>query len=407
MWLQMLLYRLKRPYHFLKTGLWQGVRAELKYGFPARQLKVLAVTGTDGKTTSSTMLYEVLKAAGKKVALLSTVAAYIDDQQLETGLHVTTPDPTELHRLLRLMVNQGVEYVVLEVTSHGLYQYRTWGVHPYLAAITNLNHEHQDYHLNMDEYLKAKSLLFKEAQICVLNADDQSFNKLKRWLHLSAERVVSYSKEDRLPKVIRDAIEDRFVEPYNQMNARLVVAAATALDITPYEIAAGISRFSGVPGRMNELPNDRHLRIVVDFAHTPQAVKAVLQTLSDQRGRKPGKLIAVYGSAGLRDWQKRPAMGRNGAEIADTVIFTAEDPRTEDVWAIIHQMKQDLGEFHRKVISIADRRQAIEFALNQVAHPGDTVAFLGKGHEQSMCYGTTEYPWSDAEVIQETLSKKR
>lgn len=405
------LYWVKQPWHFFKTGVREGWLAEVRYRWPARKLNVIAFTGTDGKTTSATLMYHVLKSAGYKVVLLSTVAAYVGDEEIETGFHVTSPSPRLLHQLLRRVVDQGYTYLVLEVTSHGLYQYRTWGIKPLIAGVTNIHYEHLDYHLNYENYVEAKSRLFKRAKLSVLNEDDHSYHRLRRLLKGSKTQIATYSRQDRLSPVIKKAIDSRFPEQYNRMNARLVTMVARSLDMAPAAIAAGLASFPGVPGRMQEIPNNRGLRIIVDFAHTPQGLEAALtaarQQLQQQPVSKRGKLIAVFGCAGLRDRVKRPVMGKIGATIADLAVFTAEDPRTENVWTIIRQMKEDLGTNYAKVTTIPDRQAAINFAINSQAKRGDTVIILGKGHERSMCFGTTEYPWSDSNAVQEALQQTR
>jgi UDP-N-acetylmuramoyl-L-alanyl-D-glutamate--2,6-diaminopimelate ligase len=400
------LYWLKRPYHFVKTGLLNGLPAQLRYRFPARYLKIIAITGTDGKTTSSTLLYSVLKVAGKKVGLISTVAAYVGDNQVETGLHVTTPEPSEVIKLMRQMVDQGFEYLVLETTSHGLYQYRTWGVKPLIAGLTNIDQEHLDYHLTYDNYVDAKCLLLKQAQVAVINADDESYLKVKRRLRDTTVEMKEYSAQAKLSPVIAKAIKARLPEPYNQMNARLVTMIAKHLEIEDKAIAQGFTEFPGVPGRVERVPNQARLEIVVDFAHTPQALEAVLSSLRLQMKAKKskGKLIAVFGAAGLRDPIKRPAMGAFAAEIADLVVMTADDPRTENVWAIIDQLKSNITPNHGKVMSMANRQEAINFAIQQLAKPGDVIALCGKGHERSLAYATEEIPWSDVEAAQRALA---
>ncbi len=401
-----LIYRFKRPFHLVKTGLLRGLPAEIKYHFPARKLRIICITGTDGKTTSSTLLYHVLKKAGRKVALLTTVAAYIGDQSIGTGFHVTTPDPRQLQAFLARMVSGGYQDLVLEATSHGIYQHRLWGIHPFLVGVTNISFEHLDYHVTYDAYLAAKAILIKDSQIAVLNADDElSYNKLRKVLQSSSTQITTYSQADSLPNTVREAIIRRFPQAYNQMNARLVYAMSQKLGIDPASFVKAVAAFPSVVGRMQTVVKKKNIEVVVDFAHTPNAVRAVLTALRQRiSAEKLNRLIAVFGCAGLRDWQKRPKMGRIGAELADIVIFTAEDPRTEDVWSIIRQMKQDLRPFHAKVLSICDRGEAINFAVQQLAEPGDIVALLGKGHEQSMCYGKKEYPWSDAKVAQEAIT---
>jgi UDP-N-acetylmuramoyl-L-alanyl-D-glutamate--2,6-diaminopimelate ligase len=399
------LYHIKRPYHLVKTGLLKGLRAEFKYGFPAQKLHVIAITGTDGKTTTSTMLYHILKQAGKKVALLTTVAAYIGDEKIDTGFHVTSPDPESLHKFFKQLVDEEYEYVVLEVTSHGMYQYRTWGVMPLIAGITNVANEHLDYHINYQQYLEAKAELLTKSSFALVNDDDQSAFQLKKILRAEKTPFATYSLEDGIHHTIKKVIEKRFPEKYNQSNARLAFAISQKLQIPVKEYKKAIADFPGIPGRM-EVIQTKPFKVIVDFAHTPQGLEAALTALRKQlkKQTKKGRLIAVYGAAGLRDFKKRPVMGKIGSELADLVVFTAEDPRTEDVWAIIRQMKEGLTKNHNKIVSIANRGEAIDFALKKLAKPGDIVGIFGKGHEQSMCYGTVEHPWDDRKAARETLA---
>jgi UDP-N-acetylmuramoyl-L-alanyl-D-glutamate--2,6-diaminopimelate ligase len=398
------LYTAKRPYHLVKTGLLNGLPAAIKYRFPARKLHISAITGTDGKTTSSTLLYHVLKNSGYKAGLLSTVAAYIGNEEIDTGFHVTSPQPSDLQNFMRCLVDQGYTHLVMEVTSHGSYQYRTWGVKPELAGITNVAHEHLDYHLTYQRYLKAKADVLKPAPTIVLNEQDNSYLKLKKEIGFN-HTLLTYSMDMNLPKKISAAIEKRFPETYNQLNARLVYQLAKTLGVGDDSFAAAIETFPGIPGRMEYIKTRRRFDVIIDFAHTPQGLKAALTSVRDKhkKTKLSGRIIAVFGCAGLRDFAKRPMMGKIAVELADLTVFTAEDPRTENVWSIIRQMKEQLPANHNKVISIADRREAIHFAINKLAASGDTVIILGKGHEKSICYGTTEYPWSDRAVAEEAL----
>jgi len=174
--LKLIVYKLKRLWHFFKTGLLQGLSAQLRYRFPERKLKILSITGTDGKTTSNTLLYHLLKSAGKKVGLLTTVAAYIGEEKIDTGFHVTAPQPKDLYKFMRRLVNEGYEYLILETTSHGLYQYRPWAIKPQVAGLTNITHEHLDYHKTLREYIKAKARLFDSVVIF-------------KWLNFSCEAL--------------------------------------------------------------------------------------------------------------------------------------------------------------------------------------------------------------------------
>lgn len=400
-----LIYRLKRPYHFFKTGLAKGLPALIKFGFPNKKLKIIAITGTDGKTTSSTLLYHLLRESGKKVALISTVGAYIGEEKIETGFHVTSPSPDQLFALMKKMLNKKTEYLILEFTSQGAYQHRLFGVRPLIAGVTNIDQDHFDYHLNYQNYLEAKATIMKKAKTVVLNADDQSYYRLKKFFPSQKYHVLEYSQENKLTSKIEKAIKERFPEGFNQNNARLVSTIALELGLDKNQISQSLSSFEGVPGRMQFIKNDKNFKIVVDFAHTPQGLRSALTALRFimKKEKMPGKLIAVYGCAGLRDAIKRPMMGQIGVELADLLVFTAEDPRTEDIWSIIRQMKEALTNGHNKILSIPDRREAIHFAIQKLAKKGDLIAILGKGPEQSMCYGTTEIPWSDEKIVSEAL----
>ncbi len=400
------LYLAKRPYHFVKTGLLDGFKAEIKFRFPAKKLHITAITGTDGKTTSSTLLYHVFKEAGFKVGLLSTVAAYVGDEEIDTGFHVTSPQPSHLHQFMHKMVAEGYTHLVLEVTSHGSYQFRTWGIRPQLAGITNIAHEHLDYHLTYKNYLRAKAAILEKAPTVVLNENDSSYLRLRKILGFD-HTILNYSLDMYLPKGVEKAIKEAFPEEYNQQNARLVFQLAASAGVDSQTFIKAVKTFPGVPGRMEYIKTRKRFDIIIDFAHTPQGLEAALGSLREQyrKSKKKGKIIAVLGCAGLRDFAKRPMMGKIAVDYADLAVFTAEDPRTENVWSIIRQMKEQLTEKHDKIISIADRREAIEFALTKLAGTGDTVIILGKGPEKSMCYGTTEYPWSDKGVVEEIIGK--
>lgn len=402
------IYFLKRPYHFFKTGIRKGVWGQIKYRFPSKKIKIIAITGTDGKTTTSTLIYHILNTANIKTGLVSTVAAKIGDKEIETGLHVTAPEPLEIQHFLRQMVNEKCQYAVLEMTSHGAYQFRDWGIKPKYAGLTNITHEHLDYHPDYDHYIDAKCLLLKKAPVIYLNKDDQSFYRVKQRLNLKKHDVDSYSLEDAIPTVIDKAIKSRFQEKYNHSNARLAVAIVQRVGIENKIIAQAIKTFPGVEGRVEEIKMGQKFRVIVDFAHTPNAIDNVLSSLKKQK--KEGRLIALFGSAGKRDRTKRPIMGKMAAKNADLVIVTADDPRTEDIWGIIHQIKSGVETEHNKIISITNRFQAIKFALTQLAKPGDTVALLGKGAEKSIAIGKKEIPWSDRlvaeQIIKEFVLKK-
>ncbi len=376
----------------------QAVLANAIFGFPSRRLFLIGVTGTDGKTTTSTHMYRMLYQDKVKVALITSVAAYIGNDTIDTGFHVTTPNSWHLQRLLRRMVRQGVTHVVIEATSHALDQHRLLGCHFPVAVYTNITREHLDYHKTFKRYLKTKSKLARKASLIILNADDPSYRELRRMVPSHA-RVHTYSL--KLNSMWLHLIRQHFKETYNQSNALAAVTCAQNLKVSKNAIKTALTSFSGIPGRLEYLPNHRGLTVVVDFAHTPNALKSVLTSL---KNTTKGKLIAVYGAAGLRDAKKRPLMGEIGAQLADEVILTAEDPRTEDVRFIIKSMLEGIKTNHGHVHTIIDRKEAIHFAINRLAKAGDTVVLLGKGHEKSMNLdGRHETAWSDQETAKHAL----
>lgn len=408
----------KNIYHLL-----QAILANVVYGFPSKKLKVIAITGTDGKTTTTTLLYHILKDAGYKVALISTVAAYIGHDEIDTGFHVTTPSPFSLQKLLRKIAGANMEYVILETTSHGIDQQRIWGVTPSYAAITNVTHEHLDYHKTYESYLATKAKLLLAAPHAYVNRDakesatllleilkDNGFQERKDGesdLPSDAKLFEVVSAFD-LSSQVKAAVSHRFGhEQYNAENTAIAAKIAGSLGIREKVIAKAITHFPGVPGRMQEVAKVQGVRFVVDFAHTPAALEQALKATRLKLQTGKGRLILVFGCAGLRDHTKRPMMGDTAARLADLVVLTAEDPRTEDVWAIIAQIKSGVQKgSHAKIVSIPDRYEAISFAYRQLAKPGDTVLITGKGHEKSMAYGGVEYPWNDSDAVRRVIAEQ-
>ncbi len=377
----------------------QAVLAVLWYRYPAQKLKVIGVTGTDGKTTTSTLIYNILNQAGLKTALISTVSAKIGDKELPTGLHVTSPSPWELQRLLRLIANKGFKYVVLESTSHGLAQYRLLGANFYIGVLTNITHEHLDYHKNLDNYFRDKAKLFKKTKFSVLNNQDSSFTKMKK---LASGVVVTYGLEeaDYTPKTF--PLKPQLLGKFNLLNCLAASATARILQVDPEVIKKSIAGFSGVVGRMEEISMGQDFRVFVDFAHTINGLEQALLTLK----KLPHKnLIAVFGCAGLRDFSKRPLMGKVACQYADKIVLTAEDPRTENTLKIIEQISSGCSP-KKKLYHEPDRQKAIDLAIIKLAGKNDIVGIFGKGHEQSLCIGHVEYPWSDQKAVKKALKQK-
>ena len=407
--------------------------SELFYDSPADDLVMIGVTGSDGKTSTVNMLYQILKTAGIKTGMVSTVNAVIGHQELDTGLHVTTPEVFEVQQYLRQMVDAGLTHVVLETTSHGLAARRVFGKHFDIGVVTNITHEHLDFHGSYDEYLKAKALLFEGLSepknkrtsvepLAVLNLDDRSYQPLvertkakKVSYGLSSEADVWASDVSNTPETLSFTVHGpgfefdmrtSMIGNYNVWNILAAVSAAVlGLGISPEAAREGIQSLQGIPGRMERISMGQNFLAIVDFAHTPFAIEAVLEA---GRELTEGRIIALFGSAGLRDKQKRRIMAEIAAELADISILTAEDPRIESLDGILEEMAAGAvskgGIENETFFRIPDRGAAIRFAIQQ-AQAGDLVYFLGKGHEQSMCFGETEYPWDDRIAVQAVLAQ--
>jgi len=383
---------IKNIYHLVQAFL-----AAIICGFPAKKLKVIGVTGTDGKTTTVHMIAKILEDAGKKVAYVSTIGAKIGKSEYETGFHVTTPDPFALQRFLKRMAGNGIEYAVLEVTSHGLDQNRVAFIPFEIGVLTNITHEHLDYHKTFENYLKAKTRLFKDAKISVLNSEDLAFGKIEQ---LTKGKIYKYSKSNNWLN-----LKLKIEGDYNLSNALASAEVAKLLGIDTKSIKNSLENFAGLAGRMEEINEGQDFKVVVDFAHTPNALEQALKVLKSRRAKK-SKLIAVFGCAGERDNQKRPMMGEISAKLADVTVITSEDTRSEDPQKIsleiLEGLKKSGGKLNTNVFIETDRTKAIQLAIG-MARKSDTVAIFGKGHEKSMNIEGIEVPWSDQETVRRVL----
>ena len=403
------------------------------YNWPARRLSVIGVTGTDGKTTTSNIIHKILVTAGIRAGMISTVNAVIGDEMLDTGFHVTTPDAHDVQRYLAKMVESGLTHVVLETTSHGWAQYRVDACEFDIGVVTNITHEHFDEHGTYENYRAAKARLFSSLEqtkekpqgnprLGVINRDDRSFEFLSEFIKT---RKVSYgigSDADvcahdvkhspsgiSFNAALRDlnvGIKSSLIGAYNVSNCLAALAATIyGLGIDPEVAARGIASLDGIPGRMESIDLGQSFTAIVDFAHTPNALKV---TLDASRKMTRGRVISIFGSAGLRDKEKRRMMAETSVELADISILTAEDPRTESLEGILEEMaagaRSKGGREGETFWRIADRGEAIRFAL-RLARDGDIVLACGKGHEQSMCFGKTEYLWDDRTAMRAALSE--
>ena len=405
-----------------------GHFAAAYHGFPSRQLVIVGVTGTDGKTTTCHLLHSILQRQPRVgVGFISTLSADFGGESAPTGLHVTTPGAPQVQEYLARMVEAGLTHCILEMTSHGLAQGRLNGVDIDVAVLTNVTHEHLDFHGSWDRYRDAKARMFRMLagshrkpnlrKTAVINADDYSADYFAA---IPSDRVITYSIANpsdyraaairHLPsatafEVAGQAFKMKLPGDFNIANALAALCAARALGVGWDIIEAGIAAVPAIPGRMELIGEDQDFLAMVDFAHTPNALRRALE--AGRQMLPPGKrLIAVFGSAGLRDVAKRRLMAETAADLADFAVLTAEDPRTESLDEILEMMAAGCrargGVEGETFARVPDRGQAIYFAC-QSARAGDMVMACGKGHEQSMCFGKTEYAWDDRAAMRAAL----
>lgn len=394
------------PYHYA-----QSLVAGIKYGFPGKKLRVIGVTGTNGKTTTSFMIWQMLNHAGYKTGLMTTVAWGVKKLQPELN-HMTTVDAFTLNSRIADIKNQGAEFLVLEVTSHALAQFRTLGIPIEVAVFTNLTHDHLDYHKTIANYRAAKGKLFKKARFSILNADDPAttyYKKLaksfttygiKKGDHRATDiklnvSGVSYSLDNLQ---ISTQIPGEF-NVYNSMAAALV---GEKLGLTNAQIIDGIKSLASVEGRMNIVDEGQPFTVIVDYAHAPDALEKVFDSV---KGHK-GKIISVHGGAGRRDPSTRPIRGEILAKNSDIVVITEDDSRDEDPEKIaagfIRGAEKQGKILNKDLFKELDRAKAIELAIKK-AKKGDLVLILGKGHEKTILRADGPHDFEDIKVARKIL----
>ncbi len=394
---------------------WAHIAANC-YDNPADSLKIVGVTGTNGKTTVATLLYKLFNALGFSSGLVSTVAVAIGKRKLP-ATH-TTPDAKELQGFFRNMVNEGCTHCFMEVSSHALVQQRTASI-PFVGALfTNITHDHLDYHGSFSEYIKAKKILFDqlpETAFALINLDDRNAEVMLQNTLASRKTCSTKKPADFRGKIIENSMDGllmetggqqvwfRLVGEFNASNLLMVFAAAVLCGIDPASALLELSRMEGVAGRfqMVKAP-DRSITAIVDYAHTPDALKNVLVTIRKVSGES-GKLITVVGCGGNRDKTKRPEMGKIAAELSDQVILTSDNPRNEDPGEIINEMIAGVPvSLRRRVVIVTDRREAIAVAC-RLAGKSDIVLVAGKGHETYQEIRGIRQPFDDREILLETF----
>lgn len=404
-------------YHLLVA-----IAANLRYGFPARSARVVMVTGTNGKTTTAAMIAQILMTAGHKVGAITT--AYYTFGTAEKEINAsnrTVDDIFKLQAMLAKMKQANCDYVVLEATSQALDQHRLWGIPCDVAVMTNLTQDHLDYHGTMERYGAAKAKLFaRRPKLIVLNRDDSWFDFFNQFD--ASERKVTYGVNEastcRITQVdlhptgsdvklkienehqlqFRTNLQGRF----NVYNATAAATVGYYLMLEPEQIVQGIESVTSVPGRLERVAAGQKFEVFVDYAHTPDAMQNLLDTL---KHLTRGRLWLVFGATGNRDRAKRPVMGEIAAKLADKIILTDEEPYDEDPAIIRQAIQAGIVEAggQAKLQEIADRRQAIMAAIKD-ARPGDTVVITGMGSEQFRIVAGERLPWSDVDVARESIS---
>lgn len=414
-----------------------AVLANVYYGFPSRKIDVIGVTGTDGKTTTTSMIYHILNDSGRKAAMITSVGAYINGKQYDIGFHVTTPSAIAVQKYLRQAVDSGHDVVVLETTSHGLDQHRSWGVKFTAGVLTNITPEHLDYHKTYERYADAKIKLLLLSDVAIVNMDDDSFGRVS--VALAGRQMVTYSSSKRSADIHPKTypIKTSLVGSFNIQNSLAAVAACIHVGVPKKQAIAAMNTYTPPAGRQ-EIVQKKPFTVMVDFAHTSGSFEGVLPEV---RKLAKKRMIHVFGSAAKRDVFKRPIMGKWAAENDDVIILTAEDPRNESIVDICKDIargmkhvksvaqehlpfsngdrvlaKKELERLESEtnillkkkkpvVLIIPDRAQAIGFAID-IAEDGDYVLTTGKSHEKSMNYGAGEEPWDEFAVIKRALKKK-
>ncbi|MDR1300756.1 MAG: UDP-N-acetylmuramoyl-L-alanyl-D-glutamate--2,6-diaminopimelate ligase [Candidatus Nomurabacteria bacterium] len=396
------------PYHY-----WRDFRAASRYNYPAAGMTVIAVTGTSGKTTTCNMIFNMLKEAGFKVGLLTTVS-WGDWRGLKPDeLHLTTASRKALNERISTLRDAGVEYLVMEVSSHALAQGRIFGIPIDTAVLTNVTHEHLDYHRTLENYRRAKLKLFHKAKFSVINADDDSAKLFEKNSREYITYGINYGElRAKSPKVdlfgvkyiisdINLKISTQIPGQFNIYNSLAAAAVGRHYGLSGKQIAHGIASLAGVAGRMNRIDEGQNFTVIVDFAHKPDAMDKVFKSL----GQVGGKVITLFGLPGRRDSTNRAIMGKLAGENSDYVIVTEDDSRDEPVEKISGQIVEGLDKSGNKNYDvILNREKAIAQAFKK-ARKGDVVLLLGKGHEQTIIRADGVHAWDDAVVARKLLKK--
>ncbi len=392
-----------------------GIMASAFYDHPSEKMKLVAVTGTNGKTSVVTMLHSLISGMGYQAGLLSTVDVRIGSKVLE-ATH-TTPDALAINRIMALMVEKGVQYCFMEASSHAIHQNRMAGLNIDVAVFTNISHDHLDYHGDLNGYIKAKKKLFdhlSSKSFALINRDDRQgetmiMNTRARIYRFGLKgeadykvRVLENSFDGLLLKINGHELYTKLIGRFNAYNLAVVYGVSDLLGIDQMAALTTLSTLGATRGRFQHICNDEGVIGIIDYAHTPDALRNVLETIAQIRGGHE-KVITVVGCGGDRDKAKRPEMARIAAHFSDQLILTSDNPRSEDPEAIIRDMKAGLDPVTtRKARSVTSRREAIRTACS-LAQAGDIILVAGKGHEQYQEVQGIKHPFDDLEILSETL----
>ena len=385
------------------------------FGYAHKNIKLIGVTGTNGKTTTANMIYTVLSLSGLKCGLIGTVKNNICSR--ETASHKTTPDPFELHSMLSELSAWGAEYCVIEASSQGIAQKRLHSLNFHMSVLTNISEDHLDYHGNMQEYVRAKKELFRHSDISVINADDKYKDE---FIEASSGKVITYSMEkndaDFVAKcqkmtdegsdyaVVADYLIHRIkinmAGKFNVMNSLAAVAVCHNCNVSLESCAHALRSFGGVKGRMELVPTDRDFKVIIDYAHTPDALKKVLLTL---KNFPHNRIITAFNCGGNRDKEKSPRMGDIASQLSDIVIVTSDNPRGEKPLDIIDDILSGVRNGKKTVYIHENRKKAIEYAL-KIASKDDIILLAGKGHETSQEKGDEIIPMDERKIIAQLIN---
>jgi len=403
--------RVVLPYHHVKA--WH---AASKHDYPAAGMRVIGITGTNGKSTTSMMVFHMLKKAGYKVGLLTTVAYGTWKEMHDETMHMTTASPKLLNRRISEMREAGVEYLVLEVTSHALAQGRIFGIPIEVAVMTNVTHEHLDYHRTFERYREAKTKLFAKAKYGIINADDKSaanfavFTKKNITYGIKSGKLRAKSIKlgangvEYIISGINLKIKTQIPGEFNVYNSLATVAVGQYLGLSSQQIQDGLSSLEGVAGRMTRVDEGQNFDVIVDYAHTPDSFEKLLSDMRKTIGKKR-RLLVLFGSAGRRDEAKRAAQGEIAGKYANALVLTEEDDRDVDGNEILKQIEGGAKKAGAKDITkILDRKKAIEHIF-KMAKKGDVVMLLGKGHEKTIERKNGEIEWDEVKVARKLLKK--